>query len=79
MLAVPAYAASEMLGDLDSSLRAALSAIPYSPVSVVALGYDKAALGNPLDGFGFLIPRGEKRKILGALWDSSVFPRNNFV
>lgn len=74
VLAVPAYAASEMLGDLDSSLRAALSAIPYSPVSVVALGYDKAALGNPLDGFGFLIPRGEKRKILGALWDSSVFP-----
>jgi oxygen-dependent protoporphyrinogen oxidase len=74
VLAVPAYAASELLGDLDSSLRAALSAIPYSPVSVVALGYDKAALGNPLDGFGFLIPRGEKRKILGALWDSSVFP-----
>jgi oxygen-dependent protoporphyrinogen oxidase len=31
-------------------------------------------MGNPLDGFGFLIPGGEKRKILGALWDSSVFP-----
>jgi len=74
VLAVPAYAAAEMLGDLDSSLRAALSAIPYSPISVVALGYEKATLENPLDGFGFLIPRGEKRKILGALWDSSVFP-----
>ncbi len=74
VLAVPAYAAAEMLGDLDSSLRASLAAIPYSPISVVALGYEKATLGNPLDGFGFLIPRGEKRKILGALWDSSVFP-----
>ena len=74
VLAVPAYAAAGMLGELDPSLRTALSAIPYSPISVVALGYDKAALGNPLDGFGFLVPRGEKRKILGALWDSSVFP-----
>ncbi len=74
VLATPAYAAAEMLGPLDSSLRADLSSIPYSPISVVALGYDKATLGNPLDGFGFLIPRGERRKILGALWDSSVFP-----
>jgi oxygen-dependent protoporphyrinogen oxidase len=74
VLAVPAFAAASALGPLDPRLTEALSAIPYSPISVVALGYDKATLGNPLDGFGFLIPRGEKRKILGALWDSSVFP-----
>jgi oxygen-dependent protoporphyrinogen oxidase len=63
-----------MVAPMDDSLSDALSAIPYSAVTVAALGYDAAALGNPLDGFGFLIPRGEKRKILGALWDSSVFP-----
>ncbi len=74
VVATPAYAAAEMLGSLDSALRDTLSDIPYSPISVVALGYDKPSLGNPLDGFGFLIPRGERRKILGALWDSSVFP-----
>ncbi|MGZ8431075.1 MAG: protoporphyrinogen oxidase [Candidatus Deferrimicrobiaceae bacterium] len=74
VLATPAYAAAGLLEGLDASFREALAAIPYSPISVVALGYDKAALGNPLDGFGFLIPRGERRKILGALWDSSVFP-----
>jgi oxygen-dependent protoporphyrinogen oxidase len=74
VLATPAYAAAGLLEGLDPSFRDALFAIPYSPISVVALGYDKAALGNPLDGFGFLIPRGERRKILGALWDSSVFP-----
>jgi len=74
VLATPAYAAAGLLEGLDPSFRDALTAIPYSPISVVALGYDKAALGNPLDGFGFLIPRGERRKILGALWDSSVFP-----
>ncbi len=74
VVATPAYAAAGMLSPLDAGLRDALASIPYSPISVVALGYDKAALGNSLDGFGFLIPRGERRKILGALWDSSVFP-----
>ncbi len=74
VLAIPAYAASAALGSIDPQISDALTAIPYSPVSVVALGYDQATLGNPLDGFGFLIPRLEKRRILGALWDSSVFP-----
>ncbi len=74
IVATPAYAAAAILSPLDAALRDALASIPYSPISVVALGYGKAAVGNSLDGFGFLIPRGEKRKILGALWDSSVFP-----
>ncbi len=74
VMATPAFAAAEALSPLDPSFPEALSAIPYSPISVVALGYEQGGLGNPLDGFGFLIPRGEKRKILGALWDSSVFP-----
>jgi oxygen-dependent protoporphyrinogen oxidase len=74
VVSTPAYAASALLSPLDASLADALAAIPYAPISVVALGYDKATLENPLDGFGFLIPRKESRKILGALWDSSVFP-----
>jgi oxygen-dependent protoporphyrinogen oxidase len=74
VVSTPAYAASAMLCPLDAALADALAAIPYAPISVVALGYDRATLGNPLDGFGFLIPRKERRKILGALWDSSVFP-----
>jgi oxygen-dependent protoporphyrinogen oxidase len=74
VLATPAYSAAAVLVRLDPHLSEALAAIPYSPISVVALGYEQATLGNPLDGFGFLIPRLEKRKILGALWDSSIFP-----
>ncbi len=74
VVSTPAYAASALLSPLDAALADALAAIPYAPVSVVAVGYDKATLQNPLDGFGFLIPKKEQRKILGALWDSSVFP-----
>lgn len=74
VIAAPAYAAAGMVSPVDEELSDALDAIPYSSITVAALGYEKATMGNPLDGFGFLIPRGEKRKILGALWDSSVFP-----
>ena len=74
VVATPAYAAARILSPLDEGLTEALASIPYSPITVAALGYEKETLGNPLDGFGFLIPRGENRKILGALWDSSVFP-----
>ncbi|MBI5208472.1 MAG: protoporphyrinogen oxidase [Elusimicrobia bacterium] len=74
VLACPAYAAAHSLEGLDAGLAAELGRIPYVPVAVAALGYGPADLGRPLDGFGFLVPRKEGRRILGALWDSSVFP-----
>ena len=74
VVSTPAYAASEILKEVDGELSKLLSEIEYSPISVVALGFQKRGLGHDLDGFGFLVPRSEGRKILGALWDSSVFP-----
>jgi oxygen-dependent protoporphyrinogen oxidase len=38
------------------------------------MGFDEDALPRPLDGYGFLVPRTEKRGILGCLWSSSIFP-----
>ena len=69
----PAVAA-RLTGGLDPELGATLAEIPSAPVVVAALGYDILALDHPLDGFGFLVPRGEGPRILGALWDSSVYP-----
>ncbi len=74
ILSTPAYSASELLKSVNEELSLLLSQIEYSPISVVALGFQKKGLGHDLDGFGFLIPKSEGRKILGALWDSSVFP-----
>jgi oxygen-dependent protoporphyrinogen oxidase len=74
VVAAPAYAAGAMLRGLDGALAAELGAIPYAPVAVAALGYEADAMDQPLEGFGFLVPRLEGRRILGALWDSSVFP-----
>ena len=73
VLAVPSYAAADILKDVDDTVSDLLRGIPYVSVNVINLGYDLSSLGHDLDGFGFLIPGQEKRKILGAIWSSSVF------
>ncbi|UCH80197.1 MAG: protoporphyrinogen oxidase [Nitrospiraceae bacterium] len=74
VLASPAYAASEILMDLDAEIAGILTDIPYPHVAVVCFGYRKDKITRSLNGFGFLIPHKERKKILGTLWDSSVFP-----
>ena len=74
VIASPAYSAAEILKNLDRSLSSVLSEIPYPSVAVVCFGYRKERIAHKLDGFGFLIPYKERRKILGSLWDSSIFP-----
>jgi oxygen-dependent protoporphyrinogen oxidase len=74
VMATPAYASSGILREFDPALSRILSEIPYPTVSVVCLGYRKERIAGNLDGFGFLVPFREGRKILGTLWDSSIFP-----
>jgi oxygen-dependent protoporphyrinogen oxidase len=68
----PAHAAGLTAG-FDEALSTLLREIPSAPIAVVCLGFDRGALDHPLDGFGFLVPRGEGIRSLGALWDSSVY------
>ncbi|HDZ62773.1 MAG TPA: protoporphyrinogen oxidase [Nitrospirae bacterium] len=74
VLASPAYASAGILQWLDAGLSKIISGIPYSSVSVVCFGYKREKVDHPLKGFGFLVPHVEGRKILGSLWDSSIFP-----
>ncbi|MBI5187885.1 MAG: protoporphyrinogen oxidase [Nitrospirae bacterium] len=74
VIASPSYAASEMLRDFDRGLSSILSGISYPSLSVICLGFKKEKIQKSLDGFGFLVPNRERRKILGTLWDSSIFP-----
>ncbi len=70
----PAYAASAFLQNLNKELSELLAKIPYSPIFVSGLGFKKEQIKNDLDGFGYLIPFKENKKILGALFTSSIFP-----
>ncbi len=74
IFATPAYNTSEAIRDMDAIISEILKTIPYPPVAVVALGLEKNKIKANTDVFGFLIPAKEKRKILGTLFDSSIFP-----
>lgn len=73
VIACPTYSAASFMEDFDSELSAALDAIEYAPIIVVATGHKKEDIGHPLDGFGFLIPRNQGLRTLGSIWTSSIF------
>jgi len=74
VIATPAYAAAHLLETFSPQLARTLSGIAYAPVAVVACTYYRQQVGDPLEGFGFLVPRGEKVRTLGTVWNSSLFP-----
>jgi len=73
VVAAPAPDAAFLLAGLDSRFRPVLESIPVAPVAVVSLRYAEAAAPKAKAGFGFLVPAGEEAKVLGVLWDSTVF------
>ncbi len=73
ILASPASATASIVRPIDPDMAKILEAIYYPAVSVAFLGFKREQVKHKLDGFGFLIPAKEKRKILGALWSSTLF------
>jgi oxygen-dependent protoporphyrinogen oxidase len=74
ILAISPKAAGQALSQLDPAFETQLSAVEFAPVGVVSLGYKKEDVGDPLEGFGFLVPRSSGLNILGTVWNSSLFP-----
>ena len=73
VLSVPAVVAATLIAPFAPSSAQALQAIPYAPIASIALGYRRARVEHPLDGFGFLVPRREKIQLLGGLFSSTLF------
>lgn len=73
VLALPADTTAELLAPATSGRSLPLAEIPYAPVVVGCLGYRREQVAHPLDGFGFLAPRGEGLRVLGCLFSSSLF------
>ena len=74
IVATPASAAAKLVNSLDSELAELLRGISYAPVNVVHAGMARDAVGHPLDGTGFLAPKGESATLTGNLWMSALFP-----
>jgi oxygen-dependent protoporphyrinogen oxidase len=74
ILATPPDVAGSLLSHLDPSFGPPLTSIEYAAVSVVSLGYRKSDVAHSLNGFGFLVPRSAGLRLLGSVWNSSLFP-----
>jgi oxygen-dependent protoporphyrinogen oxidase len=74
-LAVPAHALAKLpLPPALAVQLAPLAAIEHPPIAALFLGYQRNAVGHPLNGFGVLVPAVEKLSILGVLFNSTLFP-----
>ena len=74
VLATPADVAGALLRDVNAAFEPVLSGIEYAPVAIVSLGYRRGDVGHSLEGFGFLVPRSSGLRVLGSVWNSSLFP-----
>ncbi|MDZ7808183.1 MAG: protoporphyrinogen oxidase [Gracilimonas sp.] len=71
---LPAHELYSLLVNFTSDLKEALGQINYSPMLSTQLIFKREDLYFNKSGFGFLIPRKENIRLLGAIWKSSIFP-----
>ncbi|MGF1448535.1 MAG: protoporphyrinogen oxidase [Opitutales bacterium] len=75
LLAAPAWALGLLpLPDPLPQILQPVFEVDYPPVASVVVGVPREAVQHALDGFGFLVPQAEGRRILGTLFSSSIFP-----
>lgn len=77
VLAGPSSDSADLVRPFDTALGELLSKVPSGPLAVICLGFDETAVvrdRGPLNGFGFLVPREQGPRILGVLWESSIYP-----
>lgn len=74
ILAGEAHRMAGLVGDLDGHLARLLEGIPYASSSTVSLAYPRVAVRHALDGFGFIVPRGEGLSLLACTFSSVKYP-----
>ena len=74
IVATEAHATARLVRYLDPSLANLLGEIPYSSAATISLGYRRADVPHPLDGFGFVVPRSEGKALLAGTFSSVKYP-----
>lgn len=73
ILATPAYGSSTLVSAFAPDAGRALDSVSHPPLAVLHLAWAEASLPRPLAGFGHLVAASPRRRILGAVWSSSLF------
>ena len=74
IIAGESHGAARLLRYVDPALATLLGEIEYAGAATVSLGYRRADVPHPLDGFGFVVPRTEGKSILAATFSSVKYP-----
>ncbi len=74
VMACEAHSGAALLGGVDGRVAELLGAVPYSSSMTVALGFDAADFARPPGGFGFLVPKKERRRLVACTWVGTKFP-----
>ena len=74
ILAIPAFAAAELLKPLDADLASACQSIRYLSTATVVFAFPRDAVRHDLQGTGFVVPRTEGLSITAGAWISSKWP-----
>src|SRR5262249_14135976 len=74
VVAIPAHGAAKVLEKRNKGLATLLEKIQYAPMVIAAITLPDHSFEEPLQGFGFLVPRDQGLHLLGALFSSSLFP-----
>ena len=73
VIALPAYGAASVLGGVDNDLAYELNLIPYASTATINIAFRREDVKHPLNGFGFVVPFVEHRKILACTFSSVKF------
>jgi oxygen-dependent protoporphyrinogen oxidase len=74
VLACESHASADLIRAIDPILAEQLAEIPYNSSTIVAMSFDPASFARPLIGFGFLIPRRERRRLVACTFMRTKFP-----
>ena len=74
VLAIPAHRAASLVEGWDADLAALLGTIPYGSAATATFAFRREQIPHPLDGYGFVVPSVEGRRILAATWSSRKWP-----
>ncbi|MCP5109684.1 MAG: protoporphyrinogen oxidase, partial [bacterium] len=73
VLACQSYHAADLIETVEPEVSELLGSIAYSSSMTVALGYDKSSFRHPLEGFGFLVPKLERGRMIACTWVGTKF------
>lgn len=75
VLATPAHEGADLVADAMPELASRLRVFERAPVALVYVGFPANAVPRAGDGFGFLTAQGEDLRVLGVVFESTVWSR----